>query len=351
VTCTACNQETTLAQIGTGEYCRLCGQRQSNSPRLSLDIRAVRQGSMSAAGAKPANTAKPASAAKLHTRVLDLRASHPSPAPSQNPGLAKARQAAITAPTPRTPAPPPKTTAHSQHLARFQDRFEQAKGVPRSQHIAKFGHQAPDHFHHLERFEDRFLEANLQEGPDNQDDADKPELPADVAAQHHIMAQLASQPHHSSSSNTSRTGQFAALAAVVVIIGTYIWLQNYPKLAASSAGHEAGIAATLPGYLPSSYSLAGTTTQPGLVTFRFSSADPSQVLTIQQQRTSWDSRSLLDHFVAKQTSDYSAIEGQGLTIYLYGQNRAAWVNHGIQYHITGAGRLSREQVLKIAYSL
>lgn len=45
------------------------------------------------------------------------------------------------------------------------------------------------------------------------------------------------------------------------------------------------------------------------------------------------------------------MQGQGLTIYLFNNNRATWVNKGIWFSIEGADRLSREQILKMVYSL
>jgi hypothetical protein len=139
--------------------------------------------------------------------------------------------------------------------------------------------------------------------------------------------------------------------AAVTIMAGYVWFQNYPKLAIESAGSRAGMTATLPSYLPSSYNLSRTDTGPGLVTLSFASPSSPDTLTIAQHRTTWDSNSLLDNYISKQTDDYATVEGQGLTIYLYNNNQAAWVNHGVWYSIEGASRLSREQVLKIAYSL
>lgn len=142
-----------------------------------------------------------------------------------------------------------------------------------------------------------------------------------------------------------------ATVAAIAIMASYIWLQNYPKLAIQAAGNQAGLAATLPGYLPSSYVLDHTDSTPGLVTLDFTSPSAPETLKISQHRTTWDSGSLLDNFVAKNTDDYGTVQGQGLTIYLFNNNQATWVNHGIWYSIEGASRLSREQILKIAYSL
>jgi hypothetical protein len=94
-----------------------------------------------------------------------------------------------------------------------------------------------------------------------------------------------------------------------------------------------------------------TETTPGLVTLSFNSPSATETLKIAQAKTDWDSSSLLDNFIIKNTDDYTTVQGQGLTIYLWGNNQAAWVNHGVRYSIEGAARLSREQILKIAYSL
>jgi hypothetical protein len=134
-------------------------------------------------------------------------------------------------------------------------------------------------------------------------------------------------------------------------MGGYIWFQNYPKFALQGVDNQAGVAASMPGYLPSSYSLASTDSSPGLVTLNFSSPSTPQALKIAQHSTTWDSSSLLDNYVAKNSDDYSAVQSQGLTIYLFDNNQATWVNKGIWFSIEGADRLSREQILKLAYSL
>lgn len=144
----------------------------------------------------------------------------------------------------------------------------------------------------------------------------------------------------------------AAGLAALVIMGGYIWINNYPKMTIKTAAAKAGIDATIPGYVPSSYSLAGQVAYaPGEITLNFSGANHDDNLQITQRRTNWDSGSLLENYVAKTSSQYSAVEGQGLTVYMYGNGQASWVNHGIWYNIDGNNKLSREQLLKIIYSL
>ena len=148
-----------------------------------------------------------------------------------------------------------------------------------------------------------------------------------------------------------RSGRIATGLTAVAIFAGYIWLHNYPKLALDAANSRAGIEAVLPSYMPANYNLSNTSTGPGLITFDFTNPNLNEVLKIAQARTSWDSHSLLDNFVAKQTDSYATVQGQGLTIFIFNQNEATWVNHGLWYRIEGASKLSREQILQIAYSL
>jgi hypothetical protein len=283
--------------------------------------------------------------------ILDLRHIGPT-APA--PATASIQHAAV-----RTPAQPPAATTHERHIARFTDRFDHAKKFDRSPHINKFA----------DSFGNPTLETLVHPAPapTPAPAAPIPELPRLTTTQHEAMTKLvqpapAPTPAPAVTSTTKPSWRpslklspppkrVLTTAAAIAILSGYIWLQNYPKLALQSASNQAGLNASLPGYLPSSYNLANTQTRPGLVTLNFRSPSAGEILQIRQSRTAWDSHSLLDNYVTKQTDDYSTIHGQGLTIYVFGQNQAAWVNHGIWYSIKGATRLSREQILKIAYSL
>ena len=231
-------------------------------------------------------------------------------------------------------------------------KVEHARTVAKSRHIQKFS-TAP------------VLPAVIADPPAAALPA-SPVLSNAAATQHAALARLAaraSAAHDAQAEQrpvqsrrrdhipTTQLGRYAAMAASVAILGGYVWLQNYPKLSLHSAASKAGLSVTMPGYVPSSYALTSTNTAPGLVTLNFTSPSQPGTLTVAQARTTWDSRSLLDNYVSHRSNDYTAVEGQGLTVYLYGQNQAAWVNHGVQYAIEGTSRLSREQILKIVYSL
>ena len=348
--CATCGNDATTIRIGTGDYCNTCGNRADATPvdaptkvRRSMDIgprrAAPRVSERLGRPAKP--LAKALSNKGPASPVFDLRGPKP-----KRPELAAVAQAAkskgamsVTAPTPYvkphiTPTPTARPTSFkAEH---FEERFERAKTAKRSQAVSKFSRPAePTH------------EAAVALAPAT----NHTPMPTAAQAHHEALGRLIDQmPAPRLPNATSRNGRGGAVVAAVMIMGGYVWLQNYPKMVIQSAGNQAGIAASVPSYVPSSFSLAKTSSQPGLVTLDFHGID-NQALTIAQNRTEWDSQSLRDNFVAKQDVAYAPVEAKGLTVYLNKDNQATWVNHGVWYKITGTTRLSREQILKIAYSL
>jgi hypothetical protein len=320
----------------------------------------------------PVSSASPAS--KLHTRtsshILDLSAAKAAPIPA----------APSVKPVTRSMAKPPATTVHERHIAQFEDRFEQARHYSRSAQISRFGQDRFGNIQDPHKMYDKFGNPKLEtlvNGAAHSDGSHAaspgvshaprptalmtpkaPQLPHMAATQHAAMNQLAfGQPAAAPTAPTARlslspaASRMFTVAAAVLIMGGYIWLQNYPKLAIQTADARSGVAASLPAYLPSSYNLASTNVSPGIVTLKFTSPSADNALTIAQQRTDWDPSSLVSNYIAKTTDDYAAIQGQGLTIYMFGENQATWVNRGVWFSINGASRLSRDDILKIAYSL
>jgi hypothetical protein len=388
VKCSVCQRETSPINIGGENYCSNCGTKYASAkttptkPASATSARRVTDLSprlantsatpATAAPAKPEPPAakapakapsapKPAApkpAAALHSRakpahVLDLRPDTTAVA-TPDPAVAKV--------THHTPATLPKAAAHDRHLAQFTDRFNRAKQFEKSPQVSRF---AAD----LGQPSAQVLATTSPTPAELQPtkSAASAELPNHVATQHQAMADLArpapapapaatptpaaAKPSLPKLKFTPATNRVAAVSAAVAILAGYVWLQNYPKLTLQAASSRAGLTASLPGYIPSSYNLGHTDTAPGLVTLNFTSPSIPDTLKIAQAKTDWDSSSLLDNYVIKSTDDYTTVQGQGLTIYLWGNNQAAWVNHGIRYSIEGAARLSREQILKIAYSL
>ena len=181
-----------------------------------------------------------------------------------------------------------------------------------------------------------------------------PELPHVVASQIESMQRLI--PPTKSDSESASVGpkptSIMAATLAIAIMGSFIWLNNYPNLAILSAAQKAGIEARMPSYVPASYRMTKQIGYgPGQVTLQFSSPGASDPLTITQRRTDWNSSALLEYFITPKTDSYLSVQSQGLTIYLYDKQNASWVNHGLQYVIEGSSRLTRDQIVKIAESL
>lgn len=382
--CNTCQQQTTPIKVAGDDYCSNCGNKYvttqmppaaeppiTSAPaaptsRRVTDLSLRRTPATPPTPPAPApathhHAAKPAAAVHHRAKpghILDLRANDPKP--SSPPAATSTVNHAS-----HTPAPPPKTAVHEHQTTHISDRLNQAKQYDRSPHISKFPNQiATPH---------QAVAAPPAPAPTPAPEPSPilvPEitLPNHTATQHQAMSRLIDQlppaadpatpaPKPQKTSRRLRLSlspqgsRVLATGTAVVIMAGYIWLHNYPKLAIQAANSRAGLSASLPGYMPSSYSLAHTDTGPGLVTLSFASPSANESLKIAQNRTSWDSSSLLENFVNKNTDDYTTVQNQGLTIYLFGQNQATWVNHGIWYSIEGATKLSREQILKIAYSL
>jgi hypothetical protein len=319
--------------------------------------------------------AKPAKA--LHNRlksqhVVDLRHPVAAKVPAEPPVKPEHHEVSLSS----------KPDIHERHMAQFTDKFEKARKYSRSAQISRFGTDQFGNINDPEKLHDKFGNPTLElleraeptsSGPFSNHTKSSaipppshaPELPHVTALQHQAMTRLALAPASTGNAATSsrqlswlphfspsaHRGRSLATLGIVVVMASYIWIQNYPKMALQNASNQAGLSASLPGFMPSSYSLAHTSTAPGQITLSYTSPSTSSALKIAQSRSAWDSSSLLDNFVAKNADDYAAVQGEGLTIYLFDNNEATWVNHGIWYNIQGASLLSRAQILKIAYSL
>jgi len=310
--CKVCGSDAEPIKVGHAYYCRNCGEKfveMSDSNFLkkpSMDISSPRR-----VGAK-----------RMERRPVEAVAPHVEKQETHIPA-----------------APPISDHLTPTKLKHADSRVAAAQSVKRAAGISKFN-RAPG-------------KGDVTAAKARVDSV--PTLPNSVLTHHEALSRIVQTLpaiHRDPHRNRRPTGQqIASVIAILAIMSGYIWLQNAPKLAVQSAASRAGVSASLPGYMPSSYQLKSTSTAPGLVTVSFESPSSDQPLTITQQHTTWDSSSLLDKFVAKQGNDYTTLSGEGLTVYLFGSNQASWVNHGIWYSITGTGRLGRDQIMKIVYSL
>lgn len=144
----------------------------------------------------------------------------------------------------------------------------------------------------------------------------------------------------------------ASFTLVALAISGLMAYQNLPELAMRVAATRAGLSASLPSYQPSGYSLAGPIQyQPGQVTINYKSASDDRSFNVVQKNSSWNSETLLENFVTTTNTPYQTFQSNGRTIYIYGGNKATWVDGGIWYSIDGQSNLNSDQLLRIAESL
>lgn len=152
------------------------------------------------------------------------------------------------------------------------------------------------------------------------------------------------------------SGKVASLSlslAGLVLLGVYVWQINYPNLALKVASSKAGINASLPTYIPNGWKVSGDIqSNPGSVGYEIKSDDGTKKVVINEDRSDWDSDALAENYINTKTKKYTTLQSEGLTIYLYNDNQASWINHGTWYRIEGENHgISKDQIIKMATSL
>jgi len=139
-------------------------------------------------------------------------------------------------------------------------------------------------------------------------------------------------------------------ALTMVLLGAYLWQSNYPAFALKLASVKSGVEAAAPGYLPNGWQITRDV-QANNGELRYKLQKQDRQLTVSQQKSNLDSQALLEQYILPKSQEYLALQAQGLTIYMYNNNQAAWVNRGIVYKIEGDSGLDQEQIIRVATSL
>jgi len=164
------------------------------------------------------------------------------------------------------------------------------------------------------------------------------------------LARHAAQPVHHKHWGRRFAAGTSILVAIAVLAG-FIALQNRTSLELHLASTKAGFAATIPRYHPAGFALGDMQYGSGWVALNFHSDTTNRSYKLNQQATNWDSRTLLDTYVAAKNESYQTIQKAGRTIYVYGNNNASWVDAGVLYKVEANNSLSTTDVLNIASSL
>jgi hypothetical protein len=155
---------------------------------------------------------------------------------------------------------------------------------------------------------------------------------------------------HSHGRAKRNAGIGAAMALMVLILGVIV-TQNLSSVRLQMASAKAGFSVSLPSYQPAGYSLGQLNYSDGVAAVQFHSNSDQRHYSITQKRSSWDSATLRDTFVAPIDDHYQTIQAGGRTIYLYGNHNATWIDSGIWFVVQTDGSLSDRQLTDLATSL
>lgn len=142
----------------------------------------------------------------------------------------------------------------------------------------------------------------------------------------------------------------AVIASLLVIGGVLVFL-NRQTLEMQVASIQAGFNANAPSYVPSGYKKDTTAVEGKSVSINYVSPEDQTTYSLTQEPSDWNSESLLSTIVSRTGGTYRVLQHNGRTIYIYDGNKAAWVDGGVLYTITGGAPLSTDQITSIAASL
>lgn len=140
----------------------------------------------------------------------------------------------------------------------------------------------------------------------------------------------------------------AAAVLAMLLIGGFIAYQNQANIHMYMAAAKAGFPATLPAWKPSGFAAREFHYSPGSVTVGFNDGASKRHFSLSEKPSTMNTGALLNTVVAARTDDYQTYQSAGLTVYIYGNNNAAWVNGGVEYQLTSDGSLSTDQLLHLA---
>jgi hypothetical protein len=235
-----------------------------------------------------------------------------------------------------------------------EQRLRHAKQIPRSQLISRFPKLTPGSFSPspaaVQKTEPQPRPAAVTAAP-----AKRPTTTAELLdraieqATSHLEPPV--KPKKSRRKHLKRNASIGAAMGLSVLALGVIYNQNISGVRLEMASSKAGFNVSIPGYKPAGYGLGQLNYNEGVAAVQFHSNSDDRHYTITQKRSSWDSQALHDNFVAPSYSQYQTVTSGGLTIYLYGNHNATWVNNGIWYVIQSDGSLNTQQLVDLAVSV
>ena len=143
---------------------------------------------------------------------------------------------------------------------------------------------------------------------------------------------------------------FATVGIMFVVVIGFAVHQEMPNLMVKVASARAGFTATLPNDQAVGFKLTSVGYQNNIIELNFASSHQRQ-FTLTEHSANWDSLTLVSSVVIPVSgSNYSVDVVNGQSIYLYGQDQAAWTHNGIWYQLKGTN-VTKKQIQQIASTL
>lgn len=147
---------------------------------------------------------------------------------------------------------------------------------------------------------------------------------------------------------------YSAGAVAMLAIAGFLGIQNADNIQFKLATNHAGFAATMPSYQPHGFAMDSVRTYNGYVGLKYvaDTIQGSRSYAITEKPSSWNSSTLLTSIMANgEAASYRVVEKAGRTVYVYGNNQAAWVNNGILYQLVSTSTLGNHEIGQIAASM
>ncbi|HEY1064389.1 MAG TPA: hypothetical protein VGE30_03810 [Candidatus Saccharimonadales bacterium] len=145
----------------------------------------------------------------------------------------------------------------------------------------------------------------------------------------------------------------AGAVAVLALVG-FFGMQHADTIQFKVASNRAGFAATMPSYQPAGFNMDSVRTYNGYVGLKYvaDTIEGQRSYAITEKPSSWNSSALLSYITEDgKTSSYRVVEKAGRTVYVYGNNQAAWVSGGILYQLVSTSELGNHEIGQIAASM
>jgi len=144
----------------------------------------------------------------------------------------------------------------------------------------------------------------------------------------------------------------SAACLAIFMLASFFAYQNIPSVAMRVAASRAGFSGHFPENTPAGFAFKGPIFfTKGAISLSYKSNTDNRKFTITQKPTDWTSETLMTDFLMASRLQYQTFHDKGLTVYIYSEGSATWVDKGVWYSISSSGALSSDQILAIAGSM